>query len=190
MGRGRPRSGRVHASIVGMVQLRLYRPFHRCARLTATLAETADGPLTDSVTALGIAWRLARQHVPHRVMAAVVVPSGFDTVVALPCPEQAMDLLRRLMIGHARALPPGQRPRWQVPTCTPLCDAASVGYHVDAVHRAPLRHGLVCRLRDWHHSSFHRYVRHGLLAPDWPGTPGEDTDALTHAPDALHDAPT
>jgi putative transposase len=32
---------------------------------------------------------------------------------------------------------------------------------------------LVTRLRDWPHSSFHRYVRQGLLAEDWAGDAGE-----------------
>jgi putative transposase len=31
------------------------------------------------------------------------------------------------------------------------------------------KHGLVSRVRDWPYSSFHRYVREGLLADDWAG---------------------
>ncbi|MGB7034087.1 MAG: transposase [Xanthobacteraceae bacterium] len=41
--------------------------------------------------------------------------------------------------------------------------------HVDYVHFNPVKHGLVARVRDWPHSSFHRYVRRGLLAEDWGG---------------------
>ncbi len=46
--------------------------------------------------------------------------------------------------------------------------------HVDYVHFNPVRHGLVSRVRDWPHSSFHRYVQHGLLPDDWAGDFSQD----------------
>src|SRR5688500_13808462 len=42
--------------------------------------------------------------------------------------------------------------------------------HVDYIHFNPIRHGLVARVCDWPHSSFHRYVQRGLLSEDWRGT--------------------
>jgi hypothetical protein len=41
--------------------------------------------------------------------------------------------------------------------------------HVDYIHFNPIKHGLVTRVRDWPQSSFHRYVRRGLLPEDWAG---------------------
>jgi REP-associated tyrosine transposase len=41
--------------------------------------------------------------------------------------------------------------------------------HVDYIHYNPVKHGLVGRVCDWPHSSFHRYVRIGLLPRDWGG---------------------
>jgi putative transposase len=41
--------------------------------------------------------------------------------------------------------------------------------HVDYIHYNPLKHGLVSRLSDWRHSSFHRYVKRGVLPKDWAG---------------------
>src|SRR5262249_14005739 len=35
--------------------------------------------------------------------------------------------------------------------------------HVDYIHFNPVKHGLVSRVRDWPFSSFHRFVRQGLL---------------------------
>jgi putative transposase len=32
-----------------------------------------------------------------------------------------------------------------------------------------VKHGLVTRVADWPHSSFHRYVARGLLPEDWGG---------------------
>ena len=39
--------------------------------------------------------------------------------------------------------------------------------HVDYIHFNPVKHGLVGRLADWPHSSFHRCVRQGLLPAEW-----------------------
>ena len=39
--------------------------------------------------------------------------------------------------------------------------------HVDYVHFNPVKHGHVGRAVDWPYSSFHRYVREGVYAPDW-----------------------
>jgi len=37
------------------------------------------------------------------------------------------------------------------------------------VHFNPVKHGLVSRVCDWPYSSFHAYVRRGLLPADWAG---------------------
>ena len=41
--------------------------------------------------------------------------------------------------------------------------------HVDYVHFNPVRHKLMNRVSDWPYSSFHAYVRRGLLPIDWAG---------------------
>ena len=46
--------------------------------------------------------------------------------------------------------------------------------HVDYIHYNPVKHGLVGRVRDWPHSSFHHYVRLGLLPQDWGGDVGQE----------------
>jgi putative transposase len=38
---------------------------------------------------------------------------------------------------------------------------------VDYIHFNPVKHGLVERVRDWPHSSFHRWAEAGLYEPDW-----------------------
>ncbi|SFN73250.1 hypothetical protein SAMN05216573_12020 [Bradyrhizobium sp. Rc3b] len=44
----------------------------------------------------------------------------------------------------------------------------------DYIHYNPVKHGLVASPVDWPYSSLHRYVRAGMLAPDWGGV-GEIT---------------
>ena len=46
--------------------------------------------------------------------------------------------------------------------------------HADYVHYNPVKHRLVTRVRDWPHSSFHLYVRRGLLPQDWAGDVNAD----------------
>jgi len=41
--------------------------------------------------------------------------------------------------------------------------------HVDYIHYNPVKHGLVTRVSDWPHSSFHRYVERRILPADWAG---------------------
>ena len=41
--------------------------------------------------------------------------------------------------------------------------------HIDYIHYNPVKHGLVSRVADWPHSSFRRYVEHGILPADRGG---------------------
>lgn len=40
-------------------------------------------------------------------------------------------------------------------------------HHVDYIHYNPVKHDLVRSPKDWKFSSFHRYVREGLVAVNW-----------------------
>ena len=51
-------------------------------------------------------------------------------------------------------------------------DDGDFARHVDYIHYNPVKHGLVKRVSDWPHSSFHLYVRRGILTPDWAGDAG------------------
>ncbi|MEQ1596623.1 MAG: transposase [Casimicrobium sp.] len=46
-------------------------------------------------------------------------------------------------------------------------DDADFRAHMDYVHFNPVKHGLVDRVADWPHSSFHRFVANGTYTPDW-----------------------
>jgi putative transposase len=42
--------------------------------------------------------------------------------------------------------------------------------HVNYIHFNPVKqHGVVGRVRDWPYSSFHLFVRRGILRADWAG---------------------
>nr|MCH9697037.1 transposase [Gammaproteobacteria bacterium] len=39
--------------------------------------------------------------------------------------------------------------------------------HVDYIHYNPVKHGLVSKVVDWPHSTFHRYVKQGVYPVHW-----------------------
>lgn len=41
--------------------------------------------------------------------------------------------------------------------------------HIDYVHFNPVKHGLVRKVADWPHSTFHRFVADGIYPVDWAG---------------------
>ena len=45
--------------------------------------------------------------------------------------------------------------------------------HADYVHYNPLKHGLVTQVSQWPYSTFHRYVKNGVVPQDWGVDPGE-----------------
>lgn len=51
--------------------------------------------------------------------------------------------------------------------------------HIDCIHFNPVKHGLVARVVDWPHSSFHRFVREGVPPAEWSG---ESTDVRGRDP--------
>ena len=46
-------------------------------------------------------------------------------------------------------------------------DVEDFAAHLDYVHWNPVKHGHVRCARDWRHSSFHRWVQHGVYREDW-----------------------
>lgn len=39
--------------------------------------------------------------------------------------------------------------------------------HLDYIHYNPVKHGIVKSVKDWHHSSFHKFVKKGLYENEW-----------------------
>jgi putative transposase len=57
-------------------------------------------------------------------------------------------------------------------------DEADYSRHLDYLHWNPVKHGHVQRVIDWPYSSFHRYVREGVLPMDWGGGSAPATGAF------------
>ena len=60
-------------------------------------------------------------------------------------------------------------------------DETDYARHIAYCYINPVKHGLVTRVRDWPHSSFHRDVARGIVPLDWAGdvaTDGEFGEVL------------
>ena len=148
---------------------------------TATLADRRSSALIDRVDALRAAFRATRRTCPFEIDAIVVLPDHLHIVMTLPAgdadfPNRWRLIKRRFTVAMTDASVPVARRRngelalWQRRYWEhTIRDDKDFERHVDYVHFNPVKHGLVTRVRDWPYSSFHRYVRRGVLPEDWAG---------------------
>jgi putative transposase len=149
---------------------------------TVTLADRRSRALVDHIAALRKAFRATRRERPFAIEAIVILPDHLHAILTLPTDDPDFSGRWRRIKGHfsntlidagisiARAsngdLSLWQRRFWE----HTIGDEGDFERHVDYIHFNPIKHGLVRRVRDWPHSSFHRYVQQGLLPRDWAGT--------------------
>jgi putative transposase len=148
---------------------------------TVTLANRASRVLVEHIEALRTAMREARHSRPFALDAIVVLPDHLHVIMTLPdgdadFPARWRMIKRRFTDAVIDSGVPVARHRngefalWQRRLWEhTIRDERDFERHVDYIHYNPVRHGLVDRVRDWPYSSFHRYVRRGLLPNDWGG---------------------
>jgi len=140
---------------------------------TATLVDRTSRALTDHIDALRAAMRTTRDSHPFTIDAVVILPDHVHIVMTLPDGDPDYSnrwslIKRRFTAGvmksgtvvarHRNGEPSlWQRRFWE----HTIRDDRDFERHVDYIHFNPVRHGLVNRVRDWPHSSFHEYVRRG-----------------------------
>ena len=147
---------------------------------TLTLADRRETLLTDQIAGLRAAFRNVNARHPFAIQAVVILPDHLHAIWRLPDGDADYSLRWRLIKkAFSRALPggeastpsrsaKGERGIWQRRFWEhAIRDDADFARHVDYVHFNPVKHGHVARVSDWPFSSFHRYVRSGLLPEDW-----------------------
>jgi putative transposase len=153
---------------------------------TVTLGKRQSTALVDHVGGLRAAFRVARQEPPFTIDAIVILPDHLHAILTLPQRDADFAGRWRRIKGHfsTQLLAAGvsigrhangelalwQRRYWE----HTIRDEEDFVRHVDYVHYNPVKHHLVTRVRDWPHSSFHLYVRRGLLPEDWAGDVNAD----------------
>jgi putative transposase len=154
---------------------------------TLTLADRQSTALVDHVGALRAAFRVTRQERPFAIDAIVILPDHLHAILSLPADDADFPGRWRRVKGYfsTHLLEAGrdikrhrngelalwQRRYWE----HTIRDDGDFARHVDYIHYNPMKHGLVKRVCDWPHSSFHLYVRRGILTLDWAGDVGGST---------------
>jgi putative transposase len=153
---------------------------------TVALMDRRSSVLTDHIHALRAAFRITRRTHPFTIDAAVVLPDHLHVLMTLPADDadfsNRWSLIKRRFTRAAIKADAAlarrrngefalwQRRFWE----HTVRNHRDFERHVDYIHFNPVKHRLVARVCDWPHSSFHRYVRGGLLPEDWAGDFGAD----------------
>jgi len=148
---------------------------------TATLADRRSSALVENIGLLRRAFRTTRHERPFSIDAVVVLPDHLHIVMTLP-PDDAdfpgrwrriKGLFTRQMAAKGIARERSRRGEyalWQRRYWEhTIRDETDLTRHIDYIHFNPVKHALVSQVSDWPHSSFHRYVKLGVLPKDWDG---------------------
>jgi putative transposase len=162
---------------------------------TVTLADRRSTMLVDHIDALRTAFRTTRAALPFVIDAIVVLPEHLHAILTLPDHDSDYPNRWRRIKSHftTAALTAGlplapdangeyqlwQRRYWE----HTIRSADDFKHHVDYIHINPLKHGLVTRVADWPHSSFHHHVRTGSLPKDWAATQPTPPENFGEPPD-------
>ncbi|MDN5882262.1 MAG: transposase [Nitrosospira sp.] len=158
-----------------MVRYRRVRVAGGTYFFTVALADRRAATLVRHADMLREAFRVTRERHPFTVDAIVVLPEHLHTIWTLPegdddYPARWQLIKTRFTRGVSKlgiAWPPLQSP-WQRRYWEHVIrDDGDFRHHVDYIHYNPVKHGHTVRVRDWPYSSFHRYVKNGMLSIDW-----------------------
>ena len=151
-----------------------------CWFFTVNLLERRRTLLVDHIDILRGAVERTRGHYPFVVDAIVVLPDHIHAVWTLPPLDADFSTRWRLIkTRFAKALPKrerlsavrrarNERGIWQRRFWEHMIrDERDYARHVEYCYINPVKHGLVTRVQDWPHSSFHRDVRAGIFPQDW-----------------------
>jgi putative transposase len=149
---------------------------------TVTLADRSSDILVRHVELLRQVYRTVQQRHSFETIAICVLPDHLHAMWTLPPGDADFPLRWNLIKGGFSRVLPGtikrspskvakrdkgiwQRRYWE----HVIRDEDDLMRHVDYIHYNPVKHGLVSRVRDWPHSSFHHHVARGDLPADWGG---------------------
>ncbi len=148
---------------------------------THALADRSSDLLIKEIDRLRRVYRTVQSRRPFETIAICVLPDHLHAIWQLPEGDTEFAVRWNLIkAGFSRGLQPGsrspskfgkrekgiwQRRYWE----HTIRDDADHSRHVDYIHFNPVKHGLVARVCDWPHSSFHRYVKRGIVPMDWGG---------------------
>ena len=153
---------------------------------TVNLRDRSANHLITHIHQLRNCIRSVKQQRPFEIIALVVLPDHLHAVFRLPKNDHDFpgrwklikSRFSRALIKEGVVLKKSekgeinlwQRRYWE----HQIRNEADLQTHVDYIHFNPVKPGHVERANDWPHSSFHRFVRLGILDQHW-GCPGTGT---------------
>lgn len=148
---------------------------------TVVLRNRKSKILVDHIDMLREAMRFVKKQCPHEIKAIVILPDHIHAIWQLPQRDDGYAirwqkikaLFTQRVIKKGVELCKGRKgeynlwqPRYWEHT---IRDDVDLEKHIDYIHYNPVKHGYVSSVSDWPYSSFHKYVRKGLLKADWAG---------------------
>lgn len=172
-----------------MVNYRRAKVAGGCYFLTLALQDRRSDLLFKNAALLRRCMQDTQARLPFRVPALVVLPDHLHMLMVLPIDDadfsarvrklkrEFVAALRQQAGSEVRTNAKGEANIWQRRFWEHLIrDEQDYRNHVDYIHINPLKHCLVARIQDWPFSSFHHYVRQGLLPSDWAGGAGAEIE--------------
>lgn len=123
---------------------------------------------------------------PFQIDAIVIMPDHLHAIWTLPAGDMDYSIRwRNIKRSFTTIIPSEQRPSvvasrqrkheqsiWQRRFWEHrIRDERDFNRHTDYIHYNPVKHGIVTRPVDWPYSSIHRYIRDGVISPDWGSSP-------------------
>ncbi|MGH8108070.1 MAG: REP-associated tyrosine transposase [Arenimonas sp.] len=148
---------------------------------TLTLSNRDSNLLTKHVDILRAAFRETLSKKPFKMDAIVILPEHLHCIWTLPGNDTdysgrwrsiKSSFVRNLRKNDVQVLTnaKGEANVWQRRFLEhQIRDELDLEAHVNYIHINPLKHGYVANLIDWPWSSFHDYVRRGVLPKNWAG---------------------
>jgi len=152
---------------------------------TITLKNRTSTLLVDRIDDLRRAIRAVKRARPFCIDALVILPEHLHAIWTLPYGDHDYSgRWRAIKARFSKSIAKSgidlhrnakdeydlwQRRFWE----HTIRDDMEMERHVNYIHFNPVKHAWVTRVRDWPHSTFHRYVRVGAYSLDWVGVNAE-----------------
>jgi putative transposase len=148
---------------------------------TVTLDDRSSSALVDHIALLRSAFRTTQSERPFVTDAIVILPDHLHAILTLPPGDSDFsDRWRRIKGSFTRSGVAtgasisrdhrGEYSLWQKRFWEhTIRDERDFERCANYVHFNPVKHQLATSPSDWPFSSLHRYVRAGILPPDWGG---------------------
>lgn len=148
---------------------------------TVNLRNRKSTLLVNKIDLLRYSMHKVKKENPYAIKAIVILPDHIHAILVLPEGDDDYSLRWRkikryftIELINAGIKPSknrhGEYSVWQRRFWEhTIRDDKDLEAHVNYIHYNPVKHGYVKRVTDWPYSSFHRYVKQGILNIDWAG---------------------